>query len=227
MIIVTFTPDKFRDFFKLISIFYIISLAFGGAAFFLFYITGSGIIANGTFYIRDFPLSLLISAFALCYILLVYCWDYIQSRILKNQLKYNIVIEIDGKSAGIDAIIDTGNSLKDPISNLPVIVVEYEVLKDLLPRRLSQMFRDSGGNVDYERLCSIMDNADWIYRVRLIPFSSLGKQNGMLVGVKPDKVRINHSKFSREISNVIVGIYNNKISKDGDYKALLYPEILK
>ena len=45
---------------------------------------------------------------------------------------------------------------------------------------------------------------DYISRFRLIPFSSLGKQNGMLVGFKPDKVLIKFDENEIEKKNVIV-----------------------
>jgi stage II sporulation protein GA (sporulation sigma-E factor processing peptidase) len=111
MIIIAFAPERFRDFFKALGVFYIISFAFGGAAFSLFYFTGNGNVINGAFYIKDFPLSLLIIAFAASYMLLVYCWDYVQGRVLNDGLKYDIIIVINKRQVEVKAILDTGNSL--------------------------------------------------------------------------------------------------------------------
>lgn len=225
MVTIAFTPDKFKFFLKALGIFYIISFAFGGAAFALFYFMGKGSVVNGTFYIRDFPVSLLITAFAVGYILLNYCWSYIQSKVLSDNFLYKVTIEMGEKQVGIDAILDTGNSLKDPVTNFPVIVVEYEALRDILPENLHAVFNNNGQDVDFTKLYQAVDDTGWMLRVRLIPYSSLGKQNGMLVGIKPDMVRLWSKKNSREIKDVIIGIYNNKISQDGGYRGLLCPEI--
>ena len=45
---------------------------------------------------------------------------------------------------------------------------------------------------------------DYISRFRLIPFSSLGKQNGMLIGFKPDKAIIRFEGMEIEKNNVII-----------------------
>jgi len=227
MVTVAFTPDNFRDFFKALGIFYIISFAFGGAAFALFFITGRGWIEYGVFYIMDFPISLLIIALAIGYLLLVYCWDYIQSRVLKEKLIYNVTVLMGGKEANFNAILDTGNSLKDPVSGLPVIVAEYDVMKGLLPAKMQLVFKEKANDIDLEELYKQMGNTRWMLRIRLIPFSSLGKENGMLLGIKPDMVILHQRKFIREIKDVIIGIYNSKIGKDGDYRGLLYSEILR
>lgn len=230
MIIIAFTPGRFRDFFKATAIFYIVTFALGGSAFALFYLTGHGEFIDGILYISDldnFPVSLLIMGIGIGYLLMVFCWDYIQSRVIKDELIYNVVIELNDKSIEVNAILDTGNNLKDPVSNLPVIVVEYEAMQLVLPDRLSLVFDDIKEEINYEKLCRLLENTDLILKIRLIPFSTIGKQNGMLVGVKPDIVRLTGKKCKREVKDVVIGIYNNKISKTGEYKALLYPEILR
>jgi sigma-E processing peptidase SpoIIGA len=227
MLIIAFAPEKFKDFFKVLGLFYVIAFVFGGAAFFLFYFTGKGNVVNGVYYIKNFPFSMLIAGLTAGYFLVVYCYKYVQHKALNDELNYNITVIVDNKQARIKAILDTGNSLKDPISNLPVIVAEYDALHDILPEELIYAFDGNEGNLDFTSLHKLIDNGNLALRLRLIPFSSLGKQNGMLIGIKPDMVIVTSKKYNLEISKVIVGIYNNKISKDGEYGALLYPEILK
>jgi stage II sporulation protein GA (sporulation sigma-E factor processing peptidase) len=230
MVIIVFAPDRFKDFFKALAIFYIITFALGGAAFALFYLSGQGKIMNGILYIsniNNFPVSLLIMGIGLGYLLLVFCWDYIQNRIISDELIYDVIIELNNKKIEVNAILDTGNSLKDPISNLPVIVVEYEAIKQALPDKMSAIFNNSRDDISYEKLCNVLEKTDLLFKIRLIPFSTLGRQNGMLIGIKPDNVRLTGKKCKREIKDVVIGICNNKISKTGEYKALLYPEILR
>ena len=43
----------------------------------------------------------------------------------------------------------------------------------------------------------------YLSRFRVIPFSSLGKQNGMLLGIKADEVIIQHDEEENKLNNVI------------------------
>jgi stage II sporulation protein GA (sporulation sigma-E factor processing peptidase) len=226
MIIIAFTPNKFIEFLRIISIFYFISFAFGGAIFAVYYLSGRGTIVGSVFLIYGISLPVIVTGFAISYLLMNCCWNYVQDRLIKKRLIYNVSIEVGEKSIETNAILDTGNSLKEPISNLPVIVVEYEVMKDILPNKLVDILNSKETEFNFEKLSTIFDSPDWKIRIRLIPFSSLGKQNGMMIGIKPDSVRLTTTKYVKEVKDVIIGLYNNKISKDGEYRALLYYEIL-
>jgi len=57
----------------------------------------------------------------------------------------------------------------------------------------------------------------------MIPFNSIGKTSGMLIGFRPDQVMVG-AKNSRQ--DVVIGIYNDKLTPDGRYQALLSPDLL-
>ena len=63
-------------------------------------------------------------------------------------------------------------------------------------------------------------------RLPLIPFSALGTENGLLLGIKPDDFYINYQGKILENKNVIVGIYNKKLSKNNRYNALVGLDII-
>ena len=56
----------------------------------------------------------------------------------------------------------------------------------------------------------------FLSKFRLIPFNSLGKENGLLLGIKADFVRIgdNDDIEDKKINNVIIGLYDKKLSKE-------------
>ncbi|MDF2546886.1 MAG: spoIIGA [Anaerosolibacter sp.] len=231
IIVITFMPYQFKHFFKLVGIFYLISFMFGGAAFALFYLTVfQGLLSNGVFYIGNvfdkFSPKLLIYAGIIAYILIKYCWEYIQVKISRDKVYIPISIEIENHSSEVNALIDTGNSLHDPLSKYPVIIVEYEAIKDLLPLDIQGMFNDCPQDINLDLVSAIIQSSQWMNRFRMIPFKSLGIDNGMLIGFKPDCVKLqdnNHSKYIREI---VIGVYTKKLSVDGDYHALLHPDLL-
>ena len=43
----------------------------------------------------------------------------------------------------LQALTDTGNSLIEPLSKLPVFVVEYEVINNLLPKFTKRNFEEN------------------------------------------------------------------------------------
>jgi stage II sporulation protein GA (sporulation sigma-E factor processing peptidase) len=60
----------------------------------------------------------------------------------------------------------------------------------------------------------------------VIPFSSLGTPNGMLLGFKPDQVEILEKDDTiKVLQDVVIGIYNQRLSRDNKYQALLHPDI--
>ena len=64
-------------------------------------------------------------------------------------------------------------------------------------------------------------------KLRVIPFSSLGKENGMLLGIKPDNVLIEIENETINVTNVICGIYSKSLTKNGAYSALIGLDILE
>jgi stage II sporulation protein GA (sporulation sigma-E factor processing peptidase) len=227
IVIVAYTPAYFHLLIKLTGIFYIVSFVFGGAAFGLFYfINGLSLTSNGISFIKDFPIKILAAAIIIAYITIKYSWDYIQHRIKRERLIVRVEMNFDKKQLGLDALIDTGNSLRDPITNVPVMITEYSMIRELLPEDIQKIFEQSGEN-DLNAIAEIMSISKWATRFRIIPFKSLGRDNGMLVGFKPDVITIFDSDRRIKLSNIIIGIYRKNLSRDGEYSALIHPEMLK
>lgn len=226
IIIVAFNPVKLNRFVKLITTFYVVSFIFAGAALALFYFTQTNtILERGVFYISDFPAKILALAVILSWILIKYTWGYIQIKINKSKIFIPITIKYNEQEISITALLDTGNSLKDPISESPVIIVQFSAIRELLPTEIQGIFTKYQEN-NLGMISKIMTKNCYNMKFRLIPYKSLGKENGMLLGFKPDKVLINEDDEQRVIKDIIVGIYNSKLSNDEKYMALLHPEVL-
>ncbi|ABR49022.1 peptidase U4, sporulation factor SpoIIGA [Alkaliphilus metalliredigens QYMF] len=226
IIVVAFSPYRFKDFFRLLGIFYLITLIFGGAGFALFYFTNfNGIVSNGIFYITNVSLKNILVSCGIGYILIHFCWGYIQKQISREKVFTKILIEINGISVEVQGLVDTGNSLTDPLTNYPVIIVEYEAITNLLPEEVKRIFNQST-TIDYKQVALLLDNQSWMTRIRMIPFQALGTENGMLVGFKPDRVSIENNSIMKETQDTIIAIYHKKLSKNEDYRALLHPDLV-
>ncbi len=130
-------------------------------------------------------------------------------------------MDICGKRVEIHAIIDSGNLLKEPITGASVIVVEKEKLEKIIDKEiLDNLQKILSG--EYEIL-----SKEYMSKFRLIPFSSLGKQNGMLLGFKPDFAEVEFDDNKKELNNIIIGIYDKSITKNQEYTGLVGLDILE
>ncbi|MCX7843003.1 MAG: sigma-E processing peptidase SpoIIGA [Clostridia bacterium] len=227
MIAIVFSPEKPMSFFKILAIFYFSTFIFAGAAFaFMYFNQTGGFVRNGILY--DFSqnkLTLLIYSIVMVGILVRIFWELIQYKFARENLLLTLKIAFEQKTISISALVDTGNSLHDPLTDMPVIVVEYAAIKEVLPGDIQYIFEQSKEN-DLAVVTEIVSNSRWMSRFRLIPFSSIGKENGMLIGFKPDYVEIGETSDKKGVSNVIICIYNKVLSKTEKYKALLSPELV-
>jgi stage II sporulation protein GA (sporulation sigma-E factor processing peptidase) len=108
---------------------------------------------------------------------------------------------------------------------MPVVVVEFSAIKELLPEMIRDIFEKDSED-DLNRITTVISCSAWFPRFRLIPFTSLGKENGMLIGFRPDYIEIGNEKEKKGVNDVIVGIYNKALSRNEKYRALLNPELM-
>ena len=222
-VVICFRPRSVKEFFKLIFLSVISAFAVGGISIGLFYFTDiQNLIGNMTgIAINNFSFKILLSATCISYITIKYALYWYRKIVLKKQQFLKVIIYYKNEKTKVNALVDTGNSLHEPITNNPVIVTEFNALRNILPESIRLIFYENREN-DLQSVMKLMAKE----RVKIIPFSSLGKQNGMLIGFKPDKIKI-LGENETEIYNAVVGIYNFKLSKDGVYNALLSPDIFE
>ena len=226
IVYIAFNPKNIKKMLKQLVLFYLVSFVFGGAAFFLIYVVKPQeiIMRNGVF-VGTYPLKIAILGAIVGFIIIVLTYKIISNKLSKKSLFYKIRIKLCNNELNTIALIDTGNLLKDPISNMPVIVVEHTVLYDILPKQiLNNLENILGGDLDNfpESI-----KREYISKLKVIPFSSLGKQNGMLLGIKADEINIEKEEENITKENVIVGIYDKSLTKRGEYRALIGMDLLK
>lgn len=227
IVALAFNIKGLRLYFKTLGIFYLVTLCFGGCGFALFCFTDFGsrvgaVISNGVVYM-NLPWQILCVAVIAAYFIISRAWRAIQNKISREYI--NIKLAFGGLEVCTTAIVDTGNALCEPVSRAPVIVAEYQMIKNILPYDIRDIF-ENGLEENIEKISTVLYSSNLASRVRLIPFSSLGRENGMLVGFKPDSVSIFENEQEKKLSNVVIGVYGKSLSKDKSFHALLNPEIL-
>jgi stage II sporulation protein GA (sporulation sigma-E factor processing peptidase) len=227
IIILAFNPEKFKKFIRLFITFYIVNFVFAGATLAIFYFFDSNVIFyNGAFYLKDFPYQLLVLGIIVSFVLVKYAYSYFVLKINKNDVLINVTINLNNKNANIVALVDTGNSLKEPISQRPVMIVEFLAIKDILPVKIQEIYIERK-ELNLDLVSKVMSEINNEMQLRLIPFKSIGRENGILLGFKPDEIIINNENIeNKSTKEIIVGIYNSKLSGNEKYRGLLNPEIL-
>jgi len=230
IIAIAFKSVKLITFFKTLALFYITTFIFAGAGFALLYFnTQAVMVKNGVVVIDpslpflDTKWTQILLALALAGIVTRILWEIIHN--VRNKVMVQLYISFDSKIIGLYALVDTGNALHDPLTNMPVVIVEFGAIKDILPGEIRAVFEVSG-EMDLGNITTVISNTSWFNRFRLIPFSSLGKENGMLVGFRPDFIEIDNDNEKKDIKDVVIGIYTRSLSKNEKYRALLSPDLI-
>lgn len=220
IIYVAFNPQTIKKMWKDLVIFYLTSFVFGGAAFALIYIVKpQDILMKNGLFLGTYPLKTIILGAIIAFGIIITAFTLVKTKISKKDMLCKIEIGLNNKKIETTAMIDTGNLLKEPITNTPVIVVEHTLLFDCIPKEiLNNLGKILGG--EFEEIPERIRN-EYLPKLKFIPFSSLGKQNGMLLGLKADYLKINYEERQEEKDNIIVGIYDKSLTKKGEYRALI------
>lgn len=224
IVYIAFKSEKIKVLFKQLLIFYLTSFTFGGVSFALIYIIKpQEILMRNGIYIGTYPIKVVLISGIIGFTVLIVAFKVIKGKINKNNMYCEININLFEKSKKVKAVIDTGNFLKEPITGIPVIVVEKEALTGFVNKEIiDNLDKIINGNIDEQ-----IDISKYLSRIRLIPFSSLGRKNGLLLGITVDSVDIEFEDVSRKIEDVIIGIYNDELSSSKKYNALIGLELIE
>ncbi len=122
-----------------------------------------------------------------------------------------VVVEIclGGKTIHCHGFVDTGNSLVDPTDHKPVIVIRNQLFQPIL--NLEKGGKDVPGSnlqVLYQQL---LQNEQLKERLRVVPYNSVGKNHGMMIGFRSDMVIIKNDLTTRKHQGIVIAITEEKI----------------
>lgn len=226
IVYVAFNATKAKLLLKQTLIFYLTSFVFGGVALYLIYFIKPEEITmiNGNFS-GTYPIKVIFLGAVVAISIIMISIKIIKTKITKKDMFYDITIKLEGREVKTKAMVDTGNLLKEPITNTPVVIVEYSILYDILPKEILNNLDEILGG-DLKKIPKEI-REQYLTKLKFIPFSSLGKQNGMLIGIKAEELEIKNENEVQKINKVIIGIYNKSLTKKGEYRALLGLELIE
>ena len=199
---------------RVILCFYIISLIMVGIMTALYYLIYDRLTVNAI------VLSLFVG-----YAALHFFFREIKARIDKNNYMRTVVINVGSLSSTLKAFIDTGNELSDPMTKKPVIVVNIESLRNILSEELYCNILRFYENKDYDYKSLLSENNNC--NLRIIRYDTISSKGERMVIFTPDNIEVKGNGKSIPVVDAVIGIYPNKISRKGDYDALLFCKILE
>ena len=209
MIYIAFGSKKLKILLKQLLIFFLTSFCFGGISYYLLHLK---IIQENMQNLNN-PIKITVLGGVIGFIILIMSFKIYRQKITKKDLIYNIEICYKNKLKKIKVLLDTGNSLMDPITKIPVIIIEKEKLRGIIPKEIlnnNNLLEINTENID----------EDVKIRCNIIPFKSIGKSNGIIIGFRPDFINIFEDNEVKR-RKAIIGIYNESMTKSNLYSGLI------
>jgi stage II sporulation protein GA (sporulation sigma-E factor processing peptidase) len=195
MCFIAFNIDSLLRFTKIFLIFYSACFMLGGGIEALYYLSGlikfkdiqTDNLINTEF---DVPSAQTIIIFAgICVFIIIISGTLFKRR---SEIKETeIIIGFANKEVKLKAIVDSGNLLYDPISSLPVIVVNLNSIINLFDSKTLEFFLNdsitylSGNDLnDFENMKKFQT-----LKFRLIPLKSIAGVNNILPAFSPDYIK--------------------------------------
>ena len=203
LVVISFVFHGIKAFLKQLCLLYFISFAFGGISFGLMNVLNrEGYSIFDGAIVGNFNLSWLIVAVIIGFVLSI-----IVIRRRAKHVLADVTISVGGREADAKILLDTGNLLKEPYENRPVMIIQKDVASNILD------------SVIMDRLHDILRGAEVLpIGMFYIPYRSLGKEYGYLLGFKPDFVRLKGD--SKKYTNLVIGICEDVICETGAYSGI-------
>ncbi|MBQ7926333.1 MAG: sigma-E processing peptidase SpoIIGA [Lachnospiraceae bacterium] len=124
-------------------------------------------------------------------------------RMWGRQVDCRVKLIRGAESVTIQAFVDTGNGLTEPISGKPVSVVEESILRGLWP--------------------------DELPAARVIPYHAIGTKRGYMMGYLIPEIRIELGGVERSFQEVYIAAAPEKLQRGGreNIKMLVNPRMLR
>lgn len=210
ILIIAFGYSNIRTFFKQVCLFYFISLLFGGTSFWIM-----NLASNGKYSIHD---GIIVGNFNLFFITISGIASlFLTAKFLNKKMRHvisSMVIILNGKKVLVNVLLDTGNLLREPYQNRPVLIIEKRALSGIVTDEVISCYHDI-----------IMGKIKIPKGMFFIPYKSLGNSCGYLLGVKPDSIISKDT--GQKCDNVVIGICDDIICENGRYSGIIGLDIFE
>lgn len=150
----------------------------------------------------------------------------IQRAILHQVYLFKVAIAYQGKTLETKGFLDSGNQLRDPMTQRPVILLDQKIVKEILGENLAIKIQETNELEPWQRILVIQElDPEWS-GWRIIPYCAVGKQEGKLLAFTLDQVVIFEAKGQKRFDKVIAAISDTPLSTNNQYEVLLHGDFL-
>lgn len=182
---------------KVLIVFLMSTFTLSGICF-LFSLKQNYYILDGIYRIEKYSIKYIFLGLMIIFISADRIIEYIKDRVTVNNYIYTIEFEIEGRKYSFRSFLDTGNELREPVTNLPCILIEEDLFS------------------------GISLNKKNIYE---IPYNAIG-YGGKLKGIKVNNIKIKgRDLWDRQVDAIVCPCVE-KLSKENEFNALLSRGIL-
>lgn len=170
-----------KSFIKITLCFYAINFLFSGMmlGLWILFRPSSMEMNNGVVYFNISPLVLIASTIVSYFIIEIF-YRIIGKNHIKNSF-YEIKINIEDSPVKLRAKVDTGNILREPFSNLPVIIVRKSTAEKIIPPKLLGLLDN------YYQNTNNISSYEVKYPIRMVPFKTVAG-SGVFPAFKPKNI---------------------------------------
>lgn len=196
---------------RLILLFFLLSGALAGLVLALGLVSGSpGLLFSRMYYAEiSWPMLIFSAIF----------FDLLLHLVFRQGMRHgggelmDVTVSIGGTEQSLRVLHDTGNTLRDPVSGQPVLVVERDALRRFW--NSEEMAILSGHAPPEEKLARLYRQGTH-YHFSLLPFHSVGVSGGLLLAVRSDYIAIGQKNYPR----TLIALSDSAISDGGGYHGL-------
>jgi stage II sporulation protein GA (sporulation sigma-E factor processing peptidase) len=191
MIVILFGRKDILFYIKSLLIYMLYSMLLAGFCFFIEFNQQSYMGDYGSLY--NFSYKKLLLSLVIIYLIIDRLIIFIGDRKDLSSLIYTVDIVNNNLETKVLAFLDTGNELREPATNLPVMIIEKRYFDNVY-----------------------IDEKDIFY----IPYQVINGKADKLKGFKPQYIKVHHGNEIKE-REVIIALCENRLSNLSDYQALL------
>jgi len=156
-------------------------------------------------------------------------WHYYKEHVKGEELYLPVKIFINDKKIELIGLLDTGNRLNDPITKVPVLIIEWNDILNLFAIDIKEDIKEkiNANKSELIELINIFNDLGWGNRIRILPFADLGQEHGILLAFRPDKIIIEYKDNFIESERVIIALTEYTLDEEDNYHALIHPRLLR
>lgn len=199
VVLLVFPSLRGKGILRALLVFYLVSFAMGGIVIAsLYFFNSTGITARGAFYIGQITYIRVFLGMALAWGCIYAFSCFIRARLRKDRTEAKLRVTLGSRTVTMEGFVDTGNFLRDPISGRPVCVTTEKVIEKLAPEEA--------------QFC-------------IVPYRGVGKEGGLLAGIRPDSAALITPDSKPRPVNIILAVSKGElpVGHDGkQYDVLLH-----